>query len=218
MEKMVLLGSGGHAKSVIDTIEQNGCYEIVGFLDTKEKQNYHYRGYAVIGTDDDLLRLYQEGVHHAFITIGYMGQASIRQTLYQRLKDAKYNIPTIIDASAQIATDASIGEGTFIGKQVIVNADTVIEHMCIINSGAIVEHDCRVAEQVHIAVGAVVCGGVMIGKAAFIGANATILQGKQIGQRAMVGAGSIITKDVEADSMIYNDIKPCIFKIGDRLR
>ena len=35
-EKIVLIGGGGHCHSVIDVIEQENKYEIIGIIDTKE--------------------------------------------------------------------------------------------------------------------------------------------------------------------------------------
>lgn len=196
MKKIVLLGSGGHAKSVVDSIEQTGEYQIVGFLEVKEKQAFSYHNYPVIGTDNDLERLYERGVEYAFITIGYIGKPTARELLYHRLEQAHFQIPVVIDASACIACDVIIGEGSFIGKNAIVNADANIGKMCIINSGVIIEHECEVGDYSHIAVGAVLCGGVCVGRETLIGANATILQERKIGNHAIVGAGTVITKDI----------------------
>lgn len=43
---------------------------------------------------------------------------------------------------------------------------------------------------------------VHIGKRAWIGAGATILPGVTIGDNAVVGAGSVVTKDVEPDTIV----------------
>lgn len=198
MKKIVLLGSGGHAKSVVDSLEQKGEYEIAGFLDVKGKQTFSYHDYQVIGTDDDIEKLYKQGIRYAFITIGYLGKPTARELLYDRLQQAHFQIPFIIDASVHIANDVVIGEGTFIGKHVIVNAEAKIGKMCIINSGAIIEHDCQIGNYSHIAVGAVLCGEARIEEKVFIGANATLIQGIQIGREGIIGAGSVVIQDVPA--------------------
>lgn len=194
MEDIVLIGFGGHAKSVADTIETQGKYRIVGFTD--QDLGKTYKNYKTIGTDEALADLFRQGVKNAFITIGYMGDSTLRKRLYLKLKEIGYQVPAIIDDTAVLAEDARIGEGTYIGKRAVVNANAVVGDMCIINTGAVVEHDCRIGSFSHVAVGAVVCGMAQIGQEVLIGANATVLQCVKIGKGAKVGAGTVALKDV----------------------
>lgn len=196
MEDVVLIGFGGHAKSVVDTIEQQGKFHIVGFVDIDQENKKAYRGYRVIGNDDNLYEIYESGVKNAVVTIGYMGHGDIRKKIYMKLKQIGFNLPNIIDNTAVIASDASIDEGTFIGKGAVINSNTHIGKMCIINTNAVVEHDCNIDEYTHVAVGAVICGGTKIGKSTLVGANATIIQMLEIGDKVIVGAGTVVLKDI----------------------
>lgn len=198
MEKIIIAGSGGHARSVIDSVLSAGIYEIAGFVDREMNEEYIFRGYKIIGTDADLPKIYDSGIHSACIGIGYMGEGDIRRRLFDSLKRAGFVLPPIVDRTAAVAGDALLGEGVFIGKNSVVNAMSVIGDAAIINSGAIIEHDCKVGDFSHIAVGAVLCGNVEIGKDALVGANATIIQGLRIGAAAVVGAGAVVTKNIEA--------------------
>ena len=200
MEKIVLLGCGGHAKSVADAILQGNSYEIAGFVDTVKNDEFVYRGIRVIGSDDDLQTLYDTGIHHACICVGYLGHGNIRNILYEKLKNIGFTLPSIIDPSAILAADVEVGEGSFIGKGAIVNSNACIGKMCIINSGAIIEHDCIVGDFSHISVASILCGGVNVGNASFIGANSTVIQEKTIGQNCVIGAGTVVRKNV----MDYN--------------
>lgn len=192
MRKIVLLGCGGHAKSVIDTIEQNNDFQIIGFLDVIEKKHMKYRGYSVIGTDADLEEIRRKGVEFAFITIGFMGKSPVRMKLFERLRKLRYQIPAIIDKSATIATDCQIGEGTFIGKKVVVNSSAIIGSNCIINTGVIIEHDTHIGNGTHVAVGSIICGGCDIKSEVFIGANSVVIQNIEIEEKIVIGAGSKI--------------------------
>ena len=58
-EKIVLIGGGGHCKSVIDVVEQENKYEIIGIIDTKENIGKRVLGYQVIGCDDDLSEVFK---------------------------------------------------------------------------------------------------------------------------------------------------------------
>ena len=196
MEDLIILGCGGHAKSVIDVIEEEGKYHILGFVDRERDDAYEYRGYSVIGTDEELKMLYDKGVHHAVICVGFMGHAQIRQRLYRQLKEIGYVLPNIIASSAEIAADAVLGEGIFVGRQAVINAEAVVGDVAIINTGAIVEHECRIGAFTHVAVGSTVCGNVRIGKNSMIGAGSTIIQGVRIGKNAIVGAGAVVVSDI----------------------
>lgn len=96
MEDIILFGSGGHAHSVVDSIERTGKYNIIGFLDTGEMRGKYFRDYQVLNTDDAIKMYFDKGVRNAFITIGYMGYGDTRNRLYMQLKKIGYIVPNII--------------------------------------------------------------------------------------------------------------------------
>jgi sugar O-acyltransferase (sialic acid O-acetyltransferase NeuD family) len=190
MEDLILVGYGGHAKSVADSIERQGLYSIIGYTD---KQRYDSK-YQYLGTDDVLETYFANGVSRAAIGIGYLGKGDLRQRLYAKLKEIGFEVPVIIDPSSVISGTAIIGEGTFIGKNAVVNADVSIGKMSIINTGAIIEHECRVGDFSHVSVGTVLCGQVEAGKSTFIGANATVIQCMKIEDYTIIPAGATVRR------------------------
>ncbi len=202
-EQIILIGCGGHAVSVADSIRQSGQYEIAGYIEREGFRETGSLGIPVLGTDSDLEAVFDAGIHAAFVTIGYMGKGTVRDRIYERLKQIGYRIPSIIDPSAILAQGLRIGEGTFIGKRAVVNSNSRIGRMCIVNTGAIVEHDNEIGAFSHIAVGSVLCGDVKIGRRALIGANAVVIQGTRIGDGAIVGAGTTVRHDIESGQVFY---------------
>ena len=198
MEDIILIGSGGHAKGVIDTIERQNKYRIVGFIEKEENKGKKYKNYEVIGSDDDLEKLFLNGggVKNAFICMAYLGTSDIRTRLYHRLKEVGFHLPIVVDETAVVAESAQIGEGSYIGRNAVVNGDAQVGKMCIINNGAVLEHDCVLGDFSHLSVGAVACGVVKIGEETFVGANATILQCLTVGNKVKVGTGAIVLGDV----------------------
>lgn len=192
MEGIVLIGGGGHALSVADAVISGNQYEIAGYTDVRDTRI----PLRYLGTDAVLESLPGKGILNAAVTVGYLGGSRIRETLYQRAKQAGLRLPAVIDPSAVISGTAEVGEGVFIGKRAVVNGGARIGRMCIINTGAIIEHNNRIGEYSHIAVGAVLCGDVQAGAHTFIGANATIIQEVQIGMNAVIGAGSVVIGNV----------------------
>lgn len=199
MEDIILVGYGGHAKSVIDSIEKNKNYNIVGYTDFEEDPHSLY---TYLGRDEVLREYYEKGVRNAFVTVGFMGNSCLRQKLYQQLKEIGYQLPVIIDPSSILAGDVRIGEGTFVGKRCIVNASATIGNMCILNSGSIIEHECDVGDYSHIAVGAVLCGSVTIKPNSLIGAGATVIQTVEVGENSVVGAGAVVTRKLLPNSKV----------------
>ncbi len=190
MEKIILVGYGGHAKSIADCIERGNKYEIIGYTAPKEQES----PYRYLGADDVLWTYCDKGIQNAIVCIGYLGKGDVRDRLYRQLKEIGFRLPIIVDPSAVISKSAHIGEGTFIGKGAVINADAVIGKMAIINTHAVVEHDCKIGDYVHVAVGAVLCGMVNVGDKSLIGANATIIQTIHIGNNCIIGAGSLVIR------------------------
>lgn len=202
MSKLVLVGGGGHCKSVLDVIKTQNRYEEVLILDKSQHVGERLLGYEIIGTDDMLMELLEQGVHHAFITVGGIGNAFIRSKLWDMLKKYHFHLPNIIDQSAVIARDVELGSGIFIGKNAVINSQVMIDDFSIINTAAVVEHGCKIGKLAHVSVGAVLCGDVTVQTGAFIGANSTVIQGKVIGSNSIIGAGCTIVKNVDSDIKI----------------
>jgi sugar O-acyltransferase (sialic acid O-acetyltransferase NeuD family) len=213
MKDILLIGGGGHCKSVIDTILAGNQFHIVGILDKGKKVGTSVSDIAVIGDDDAFESYYNKGIKHGFITLGSIGDPKVRIDLYKKMTEIGFDFPVIIDKTAIVSRNVSIEEGTFVGKRVVINSNVFIGKNCIINSGAVIEHDCRIEEFVHIAPGAILSGGVHIRENTHIGTNSTIIQNISIGSNTMIGAGSVVVKDIQQNMQAFGnpcrEVKPC---------
>ncbi|MBF4695135.1 acetyltransferase [Fusibacter ferrireducens] len=205
--KILLIGGGGHCKSVLDSLLELNEFAEIGIVDKKEYIGSIVMGIPVIGCDEDLLTLFNSGYKYAFVTVGSIGNPFLRIKLFNLLIEVGYEIPFIIDSSAKVSNDTQIEQGVFIGKQSIVNAGALIQKGAIINSGSIIEHDCQIGAFSHIAPGAVLGGGVFIGENAHIGSNATVKQQVHIGSNSVIGMGSVVLKDIQDSMLAYGN--PC---------
>ncbi len=202
--KLLLIGGGGHCRSVIDSVLSAGLYEEIGIVDFADCSCL---GIETVGTDDDLPALFAQGWTDAFVTVGSVGDTALRRKLYKKIKDTGFNVPVIADPAAVIAKGTSIGEGSFIGKAAVVNTAASVGECCIINTGAILEHDCVIGDFAHISPRSVLCGEVTVGQDSHVGAGAVVIQQVSIGSRVLVGAGSVVTKDLPDGVKAYGD--PC---------
>ena len=195
-KKLLLIGGGGHCNSVADCVLALNEYDEVAIIDTAESS---YPTVPVIGTDDDIPSLFKDGWTHAFITVGSVGDTKIRRRLFEMVKEIGLNVPAIVDPSAILGKNVSIGEGAFVGKRAVVNAGSVIGECAIINTGAIIEHDCTVGAFSHISPGVVLCGQVSVGHDSHLGANSCVRQLINIGDDSLVGMGSVVVRDLPSN-------------------
>lgn len=206
-DKILLVGGGGHCKSVLDCIVDMGIYSEIGIIDLRENIGNDVMGVPIIGCDDNLEALYAEGYKYAFVTVGGIGNPAVRINLFRRLCQIGFSIPNIIAASACISRNVVLGKGIFIGKNAIVNAGASVLDGAVVNTGAIIEHDCKIGEFSHIAPGSVLSGGVQIGNNTHIGANCVIKQLLTIGCNTIIGMGSVVTKSFGDRTVAYGN--PC---------
>jgi len=189
MEEILLLGAGGHCKSVIDVIEQEGQFKIAGIIDNELEAGSRVLDYEVIGNDNDLANLRKE-YRYAFIAVGQIKSAVVRKKLFKRLKELHYTLPTIISPLAYVSKYAKIDEGTVVMHHALVNTDAKIGKNCIINTKALIEHDVVVEDNCHISTGAIVNGSVVVKDETFYGSNATSKE--HIDVSGFIKAGSVV--------------------------
>lgn len=207
MKKIILIGGGGHCKSVIDSINSLKHFQIYGIIDVEQNVGKEICGIKVIDHDGNLHK-YTAFIDYAFITVGSVGNPDLRIKLYDYVKELKFKIPTIIDKTAIVSENARVGMGTFVGKGAIINSGSSIGDNCIVNTGSIIEHDCDIGDNVHIAPGVTLCGGVKVGSCSHIGAGSTVIQYKVLGQRTIIGAASVVVKDIGDNKKAYGN--PCM--------
>lgn len=188
-EKIVLIGGGGHCHSVIDVIELENRYEIIGIIDTKENIGKKVLGYEIIGCDDDLETIFLS-CKNALITVGQIKTSDLRIKLFEKLKNIGFNFPVIISPIAYVSKHAILDEGTVIMHHALVNANVKIGKNCIINSKALIEHDCIIGDNCHISTSSVINGGVTVKANTFFGSNATSKQAIEIA--GFIKAGSLV--------------------------
>lgn len=189
MEKIVLVGGGGHCHSVIDVIELTNKYEIIGIVDKKENIGKKVLDYEIIACDDDLETIFQT-CKNAIITVGQIKTNSLRVKLFDKLKNIGFNLPVIISSLAYVSKHATLDEGTIVMHHALINANVKIGKNCIINTKALIEHDCLVEDNCHISTASVLNGGVVVKENSFLGSNTTSKQNIKI--EGFIKAGGLV--------------------------
>lgn len=196
-ESILLLGSGGHAESCVDVIEQTGAYTIAGLIAPASEIGRTVLGYRIIGTDDDLRALV--GVcRNALIAVGQIETPAPRIDLYEQLAEIGYHLPCIVSPHAYVSGHARLGAGTIVMHGAVINAGAIVGRNCIINSQSLVEHGAEIGDHCHVSTGARINGNARVGAGSFVGSGAVVREGVQIGEGSIVGMGLKVLASCEA--------------------
>lgn len=191
---LILVGGGGHCKSVIEAAESVGR-DIKGILDLPQYFGNDCLGYRVIGTDADI-PLYADECEF-IVTLGFITNPEHRLKLHKMIKDAEGRLGIVVASTAQVSRHAVISPGSVVLHNASVNAGAVIGQGCIINTNANIEHDVHIGDYSHISTGAMVNGDCSIGQGSFIGSGAVIANGHKIADNVVIGAGAVVCSDIK---------------------
>ena len=188
MKPLLVIGCGGHAKSVIDIIESTKLWEIIGLIGLEHEVGSSVLGHPIVGTDLDLpdLRMSSDS---AVLALGQLPSPRPRQNIQQLLNQLDFKLPTLISPHAIVSQHSRLGEGSIIGHGAIVNANAQVGSYCTINTRALVEHDASIGDHCHISTGALVNGNVVLGTGCFIGSGSIIREGLVLPPDTVVSAG-----------------------------
>lgn len=208
-KNLILVGGGGHCKSVIDVAESAG-YHILGILDVSKEVGKSVFDYKIIGTDDDIPQYVDEA--EFMITVGFIKDPTIRIRIYDRIKNSGGRLATIVASTAYVSRYATLGEGTVVMHHAFVNAGVRIGNNCIINTFSNIEHDSQIGNQSHISTGVMVNGDCKIGERVFVGSQSVLVNGISVVDDVVVGAGSLVRKSISKIGVYSGN--PVVFKFS----
>jgi sugar O-acyltransferase (sialic acid O-acetyltransferase NeuD family) len=209
-KNLILIGGGGHCKSVIDVAESSG-WTILGILDKAENVGKKVLDYAIIGTDEEIPELVNKVSF--LVTVGQIKDVGLRIKLHERILAAGGKLATVVAADAHVSKHSKIGKGTVIMHKAVVNADAKIGFGCIINTMVNIEHDTAIGDYCHISTGAMVNGECKIGDRTFVGSNSVLANGVSVASNCIIAAASFIRKSIVQSglyagnpaALIYNE-------------
>lgn len=196
MNRLVIIGAGGHGKVIADNALKNG-YTDICFADDRAAGTC--MGLPIIGTSAELEAL-DDGRTEFLIGIG---SNQVRKRIAER---AALPWATLIHPSAQIAADVTLGPGTVVMAGAVINASAKVGAHCIINTGAIVEHDNVLGDYVHLSPRTTLSGTVAVGECAWLGTGTSVINNVEICSNATVGAGSVVIRSIRKEGTYYGII------------
>ena len=192
--QVVVYGAGGHAKTILATIEAEGRYEVIGLLDDDESRHGTiFYGYRVLGGHEQLAHLRNQGVSRAFVAIGDNFK---RAELAQLLVENDFRLVQVIHPTATLLRGSRIGAGAVILINAFIGAGATISDNAIVSVGVVVGHDCVIGSCVQLCPTASLGGQVGVGDYSFIGMGVSVLPQVRVGRRVVVGANAVVIEDL----------------------
>jgi len=200
---LVILGAGGHAAVLMDTLKQKNA-EVLGLVSPElDSHRAVLQGIPHYLQDDDVLIFSPEDVR-LVNGLGSLPGNKLRAKLFTQFSALGYQFETVVAKSALISPYAELGHGVQIMPGAIIQAGAVIGANTIINTGAIIEHDCVIGAHNHIAPGVTLSGGVVTKEYVHIGTGASVIQGIRLDEHVVVSAGVGVTKSIPAAHTVFN--------------
>jgi len=189
---IALIGSGGHAKVILDILNKSGIKGIKVLDDDPSRTGSEILGVKITGTCAWLT-----GKSNEYQVIIGIGSNKVRKAVSVQLKRAGFTFATAIHPCSVIGEDVKIGEGTVIMANAVINSGTRIGRHCIINTSVSIDHDNIIGDFVHFSPGSVTGGTVKVGSGTWVGLGSRIINNITIGKEVIIAAGSAVIKDTE---------------------
>lgn len=186
IKQPVLIGAGGHAESLINTM---GSDIFGGYVAPDESEI----ALEWLGTDREFLAAEGEQAVHIALVAGVDGNMSVRRKMIDMYSHRRH--VTLVAPTAIVAPNSEVGDGCAVMNGAIINGAKIGKD-CVINTGAVIEHACELSDNVFVGPNATLCGGVTVGPDCFIGAAVTVINGVRICGGAIVGAGAVVTRNI----------------------
>lgn len=189
-ENVLIVGSGGHARVVLDACKRWACINIIGILDDFKGPGNRVNDVPVLGSVDWYCEHIIDEPHYVFIAVG---DNDARMCIVKRLPPNTI-YATVSHPTATIAGE--LGQGVYVGAGAYVGPDTRLCDFSILNTNASLDHDGRLGMFSHMAPNSCAAGRVKIGNHTMIGIGACIRDGITIGDGCTIGMGSVVTKSI----------------------
>jgi sugar O-acyltransferase (sialic acid O-acetyltransferase NeuD family) len=202
----MILGASGNAHDVLDIVSavnaSQPTWEVVGFLDDRQKVGSQFLGMIVVGS----LGCARKTEDCWFINcIGSDKSYTFRRECIQKTELPASRFATLVHPLANISSRAQLGRGVYVSFGCSVGGGSRLADHVSLGPSVVIGHDSLIGDCSVLAPGSIVSGFVTIGASCYLGARSTIKQGLHVGTKSLVGMGAIVCRDVEADTVVVGN-------------
>ncbi len=186
-KRIVVVGAGGHGKSVADSLLLQDEYELVGFLDDAYPAVADVWSFPVLGkVTAEALQLLKVNVSNVVVAIG---NNELREKMFKLLIGLGFKMPSVVRPNAFVSPRAILGNGCMVMANAVIGTEARLGEGVIVNSGAIVDHHAVVDDFGHLGVNASMAGGAYLGRSAWAQAGVSLGYGISIPERQILKPG-----------------------------
>jgi sugar O-acyltransferase (sialic acid O-acetyltransferase NeuD family) len=202
-EDLVIVGTGGHAREMLDVVEAINAdrrrYNLLGFLDdAPERRGTSVRDSEVLGGVEWLA---ERPGSRPLVVVG-IGNPAVRRRVALRVARTGARSPTLVHPSASLTRRVTVGEGSILTARVVVTTDVRLGAHVHANIGVTVSHDCVIGDFATLAPGVHLAGNVLLGEGCDIGIGAVVIPSVRIGAWVVVGAGAVAIEPVPNNAIV----------------
>ncbi len=197
MKRLLIVGAGGHGRSVAEAVLAAGQYKLVGFADDAAPALQQVWDLPVFGDTADLAS-YRGYADAAIVAIG---NNRLREAWQHALYAAGFALATVVHPQAMVSPRAVVGEGGAIMAGAIVGTGAQLGAGVIVNCGAVVDHDGRVDDFCHLGVNAAMSGGSVLGRGAWMQAGSVLGYGATVEAGRVLGPGEAVNKTINRNAI-----------------
>lgn len=201
-KKVIVVGSGGHAKVIIDILHEMNVFQIIGITSNSITKGETFFGYPVLG-DDECLKEFSPNEYQIAIGLGGYRDNNLRDSVYSKTKKLGFNFVNAIHPSAVISKTVNIGEAVVIFPGVTLNTEVSIGNNSIVATGSTIDHETIIGNNVLVSAGVTVGAYTEIMDNALLALGSKIISGVKIGKKAIVAAGAVVVNDVSENDIVF---------------
>jgi sugar O-acyltransferase (sialic acid O-acetyltransferase NeuD family) len=201
IQKIVILGAGGHAREVLDVIDainqENPRFEMLGFVVEPgyEPPGTMINDKPVLGHFDWLEE--HRGEVKAVCGVGF---SAPRYRVVKKMDQLGVKFVNLVHPNALLTRWVTMGTGVIITAGCILTNQITIGNHVHINRMSNIGHDNVLEDFATVSPGANLSGNVTLKEGCFIGTGASIIEGQTVGAWSRIGAGAAVIDDIPANT------------------
>lgn len=202
-KKVIVAGSGGHSKVIIDILQQMHAVEILGITSVDLEKGSNFLGYPVLGTDAVIENYLHQDDFYVAIGIGGYRDNALREKVFNGIKKMGARFLSVIHPSAVLSKNVQLGEAVVIFPGVIINTDVKIGDNCIIATRSSIDHETVIGDNVLVSAGVTVGAYSKIGNNCLLALGSNVISGVTIEDNVLVASGAVVTSDIGKNKTVF---------------